>query len=161
MRYLYYDHIIEEAARAEAEDGEKEKGVLADLGHEIEVQARAYLIKLLVDHAVAKTGEKVGLSKENAEFSLEVFKSLDFGQQAEEIATKVTEAIKVQVAGFATGLKLQLLIYWLIIMALMVIDPLIHQFVWLPRQRKKHAGANASADTGVVDVEEVQETDPS
>ncbi len=159
-----YDHFIEQAkAEAEAAAAKGEEGLMAEMGREVEAQVKAYLMKVVIEQAVTRAGEKVGLSEQGAEFSLEAFKSIDFGQQADEIATKIADALKKQVAGFVWSLRLQFLLYFAIIMALLAIDPLIYFLICLPRQGKKHGG-DSSGDDGaveVVDVEEIQETEPA
>ncbi len=121
------------------EEGEETEGLVAEIGRQVESQLRAFVIRKLIDQAITKAAENAGIDSQKASFSLEVFKSIDFSKKADEIASKVTDAAKQQVGGFAWSLRLQLLLYWAVVMALMAIDPLIYYLGWLPKQRERIA----------------------
>lgn len=141
-----HNHFIEQAAKSAelAQSTGGSQGVMAKIGREVEVQVKAYLIKVLIQQAVSHAAEKVGMSEKNAEFSLELFKSMDFSQQADEVASKITGPLKTQLSSFAWSLRIQLLMYWATFLVLLTIDPLVYFLIWQPYQKKKEKTA---ADT--------------
>lgn len=149
-----YDYLIEKASEDSIfKEVKDEEGMFVELGRRIEKAVRQQITKLALDQAVVAAGEKVGMNEKQAEFSIEVFKSIDFSKKADEIADKVTGAAKSQVGSFANSLRLQVLIYGGILLLLLLIEPLVYYLVVVPRKAKALKAAAATDGHGVVEVE--------
>ena len=149
-----YDYVVEKAAATRGHDEEVE-GVIANVAREIEIAAIRHVTKLVIDRAILEASQQLGLSQENAEFTLETFKNMDLAKRADEIATSLTDTAKLQVSGFANGLRIQVLVSAGTIILFLLIDPLIYFLVCVRRRRKKEAAA-AEVE---VEAEEVTEVD--
>jgi len=91
----------------------------------------ALVINEILEFGVSSVGSAVGgdsekVSQIGKEFSLEMFKGIDFNQEAEKVADEVIGAASKPMANFFTGLRIQLYTNWAGIIQLLAIEPLIY-----------------------------------
>ena len=140
-----YDYVIERTVKLKEleRSAEEAEGWLQDISLQIQNAAQRHIVTYAIDTAIKRAGEKAGIAGKDVEFTLETFKAIDFSEEADEIAAKVSSEAKKHVSGFANGMRLQVLIYGGILVLLLLVEPLIFYFIVVPRKRKTLAQAQA------------------
>lgn len=140
-----YEYVVEQYAGGDpaVPDTDQERGVLAELARQAEISVRRFVIKAAIEHALTKAGERAGMGAEAGKFSLEVFKAIDFKEESDEIASRVTGMLTNQIGLIANAIRVQLVLYSGLILLLLLIEPLVYYRLWLPRHKKKLAAGEA------------------